>query len=126
MFEIDRSLIVVKPKQPFLDWAQTVDYQEGLTLEQVREDATAYLIPEPWDKDEQAEILKWCYEFIFEAELESWYTDPDLWPQHRDLETFREWFDVEFHSLVFDLCDEPIQVIDYGPEEDDEPHPNGN
>ena len=31
MFEIDRSLMVVTPKQPFLDWAQSVDYEENLT-----------------------------------------------------------------------------------------------
>ncbi len=53
MFEIDRSLIVVKPKQPFLDWVQAVDYEEGLTLEHVRDDPSAYLIPQLWDNDEQ-------------------------------------------------------------------------
>jgi hypothetical protein len=27
---------------------------------------------------------------------------------------FLNWFEVEFHSLVFDLCDEPIRVIKNG------------
>lgn len=30
-----------------------------------------------------------------------------------DLKLFLEWFEVEFHSLVFDLCDNQIQVFDY-------------
>ena len=126
MFEIDRSLIVVRPKQPFLDWVQAVDREEGLTLEQVREDPAAYLIPEFESDDEQDAILKWCYEVLFEAQLESWYTDPAVWPQSRNLEMFLDWFEVEFQSLVFDLVDEPIQDIDYDSENDGGPGSNGN
>lgn len=126
MFEIDRSLIVLRPKQPFLDWVQAVAYEEGLTLEEIREDPAAYLIPEFESDEEQTAILKWCYEFLFEALLESWYTDPDVWPKDRSLEMFLEWFDVEFQSLVFDLIDEPIQTIDYDSEDDGDPGSNGN
>jgi hypothetical protein len=79
MFEIDRSLMVVKPKQPFFDWVQSVDYEQDLTLEYVREDSSAYLIPQLWEDSEQPAILEWCYELVFEAELESWYTDPELY-----------------------------------------------
>lgn len=126
MFEIDRSLMVVRPKQPFLDWVQSVDYDKDLTLELVRDEPTAYLIPQLWDDAEQAAILEWCYEEVFEAELESWYTDPDLWPQERDLKMFLDWFDVEFHSLVFDLCDTPIQAIEAGPDDSNTTGSNGN
>ena len=126
MFDIDRSLIVVRPKQPFLDWVQSVDYEEGLTLEHVRHDPSAYLIPEVFYNDEQPAILQWCYEVVFEAELESWYTDPALWPQNRDLKMFFEWFEVEFHSGVFDLCDDPIQIVDDGPEDAVDPDSNGH
>jgi hypothetical protein len=126
MFDIDRSLIVVRPKQPFLDWVQSVDYEESLKLEHVRDDPSAYLIPELWYKEEQPAILTWCYEVVFEAELESWYTDPALWPPNRDLKVFLEWFDVEFHSGVFDLCDGPIRILDDASEDDGEPNSNGN
>ena len=126
MFEIDRSLMVVKPRQPFLDWVQSVDYEEGLSLDHIREDSSAYLIPQYWENSEQAAILDRCYEVLFEAELESWYTDPELWPQERDLKMFLEWFEVEFHSVVFDLGDPPIHVIDYGPDEPDTTDSNGN
>jgi hypothetical protein len=126
MFEIDRSLMIVKPNQPFLDWVQSVDYEEDLTLDFVREDSSAYLIPQLWENSEQAVILEWCYEVLFEAELDSWFTDPELWPQERDLKMFLEWFDVEFHSLVFDLGEVPIQIVDYGPSETDPNGSNGN
>jgi hypothetical protein len=47
MSEINRSLIILKPKQPFLAWIRTLDDEDqDLTLEELAEDSTAYLIPE--------------------------------------------------------------------------------
>lgn len=55
-------------------------------------------------------------------QLRAWYTDEDLWPTLRDAEVFLEWFDLEFHSLVFDLDDEtPLQHRDYDSESDGPP-----
>ena len=48
-------------------------------------------------------ILKKVYRRIFEEELYAWMTDESVWPEKRDYPTFRAWFDVAFHSLVFDL-----------------------
>ena len=33
---------------------------------------------------------------------------------------FLNWFEVEFHSLVFDLCDEPIRIVE---DEEDSEYP---
>ena len=126
MYEIDRSLLIVKPKKPFLDWFRAVDNDETLTLEDVREDPSAYLIRELESPEEESEILKECFEDIFEAQLSSWYIDRDVWPPQRDLKMFLEWFDIEFHSLVFDLLNEPIETLDYGLDNDVEPGSNGN
>ena len=123
MQDINRSLMVVKPKQPFLDWARSLDAEdERLELKDVRDDSTAYLIPESETFDERADILEWCADFVFEEELRSWCTDEDLWPVVRDAEVFLEWFDIEFHSLVFDLDDEtPLEHVDYDSEPDGPP-----
>jgi hypothetical protein len=126
MFDIDRSLMVVRPKQAFFDWVQSVNYEPNLTLARVRDDPSAYLIPELMEDSEEATILEWCYEGVFEAELEAWYTDTELWPRERNLKMFLEWFEVEFHSLVCDLLDTPIQVIDYGMDDADTVGSNGN
>ena len=57
--------MVVKPKQPFLDWAQSLTgFPEGFELKDLREDATAYLIPEYEMLDERFDILDWCAEFV--------------------------------------------------------------
>ena len=116
MSEINRSLIILRPKQPFLDWARSLDDEsKDLTLESLNEDSTAYLIPEIWQDSDQEEFLQTCYDIFFEEQLEGWLTDEAAWPEPRDLKMFLAWFEVEIHSLVFDLCDEPICIV-----EDDE------
>lgn len=52
------------------------------------------------------------YETIFELELEGWCLDDEKWPSIRTLGVFMEWFTVEFHSMVIDLCGDPL-VDDY-------------
>ena len=105
---------------------QSVDYDETLTLAYVREDPSAYLIPELWSREEEPKILESCYKELFEAELDSWYTDPGLWPQNRDLKMFLEWFDVEFLSGVYDLLDDPIESLEYDSEDVDITGSNGH
>lgn len=115
MSEINRSLVILRPKQPFLDWGKTLDDEDkNFTLEQLGEDSTAYLIPELWDDSDQEELLESYYDVLFEEQLAGWWTDETAWPQKRNLKMFLDWFEVEFHSLVFDLCDEPIRVIENG------------
>lgn len=59
--------------------------------------------------DEDAwEILEEFYEEIFPNELGGWHTDPEAWPQNRTFEMFQQWFHVEFHSVVEDLCDDEL------------------
>ncbi len=47
MNEINRGVIVVKPRLPFLEWVNsTGDDDMVLTLEEATRDSTAYLTPE--------------------------------------------------------------------------------
>jgi len=113
MSEINRSLIVLKPKQPFLDWARALDDEsKGLTLESMCDDSTVYLVPEIWQDSDRQAVLEWCYDILFDEQLEGWWTDDAAWPKERDLKMFLDWFEVEFHSLVIDVCDEPIRIAE--------------
>lgn len=113
MSEINRGLLIVKPKQPLFDWIQTLpDQTEVLEGDQVEHDDmaaiefdnTAYLVPEFEDDEEAKEVLHELYSYIFEKELESWALEESDWPKNRDLTMFVEWFEVEFHSIVHDLA----------------------
>jgi len=43
---VNRSVLVVLPKQPFLDWLHNADPTSGeLTLEILRDDPSVYLLP---------------------------------------------------------------------------------
>ena len=47
MHTIDRFVAIIKPKQPFLDWLESQpDWDLDMTLEELRKDSNAYLIPE--------------------------------------------------------------------------------
>jgi hypothetical protein len=107
---LDRDLIVVKFKQPFVDWVSEADpYPDGSskTLDEVNEDVSTFLIPDNASEDLEG-WLKEYYLLLFEAILEEWYVDEILWPQDRTITLFKAWCDVEAHSMVFDLVDGPL------------------
>ena len=107
---INRSAIVVRPGQPFLNWLHRVDPTSAhLTLDDLRRQPTIYLLPE-CDSEEQAlEFLREISSEIFEEQLNGWYRVPSVWPSQRDLTTFRTWFEIGFHTTIVDLCDDPVE-----------------
>lgn len=103
---LNRSAIIVRPAQPFLDWAATLD-DSGL-VPNAGGEQTVYLVPDFEDDDEAAEVLDLVYAEIFERELDSWHTDDTAWPQRRTLATFKQWFTIEMHSMVEDLSSDGL------------------
>jgi hypothetical protein len=78
MLVLNRSAIVVKPKQPFLDWLHTADPSSlDLSLLDLVREPIIYLIPECDKDDDVAEILHELCEEIFEEQLAGWYADTD-------------------------------------------------
>ncbi len=109
---INRGVVVVYAREPFREWLQSLPNPCHLTLEEINEDRTAYLIPEFEDEQEQEKALKKVYVTIFENELADWWTREDDWPRKRDLRTFRKWFEPRFHGIVEDLV--PGELVDDG------------
>ena len=108
---INRSAIVVKPAQPFLDWLHRVDPTSAhLTLDDLRLDPTIYLLPECEGKEEAIEALREVCTEIFEEQLDGWYRVPAAWPAERDLNAFLLWFKWSLHSMIIDLGD---YIIEY-------------
>jgi len=100
---INRGVLIVRPKQPFLDWAAGLDDSD--VLPDVDGEQTVYLIPDYDTDDDLQAVIEKVYSEIFENELWGWHTDESAWPENRDLKTFREWFAIETHSVIEDLCD---------------------
>jgi len=100
---LDRVAAILKPSEVMLDWINdNPDNDEKYSLEDVQIDSTVVLLPAFEDEDAAEDYLNHIYEEIFENELASWSQDESSWPQGRSLEMFLTWFDIEFHSLVFD------------------------
>lgn len=110
---INRGAILLKYKAPAIQWineADPYDDDPEITEDDVNEERTVYLISdEAGDtKDSVDRWIKENYKELFERELAGWYTDPDLWPEKRTLRLFREWFDVECHTVVIDTAGDTI------------------
>lgn len=70
---LNRGVLIVRPKQPYLDWAAGLD-DSGLVPDP-NDEKTVYLIPS-FDSDEQAwKIVEQVYSEVFENELYGWHTD---------------------------------------------------
>ena len=70
MLMLNRSAIVVKPKQAFLDWLHAADpSSRDLTLLDLVREPAIYLIPECDTDDDLAEVLHELCEEVFEEQL---------------------------------------------------------
>lgn len=101
---LNRSALILRYRQPFVDWINAVDPSAGtaiLSLDDVNEEHTVLLV-EVEDEEELAAWLDSNHEVLFERELEGWYTDPALWPWDRSLETLKKWCSIELHTVVVD------------------------
>jgi len=123
-FTVNRSMVMLLPQQPFLNWIQAVDPDPvpTLTLEDVRDDASVFLLPaEVADTPENA--LRWVekrWRSFFEFMLGEWFDDSS-WPENMSLAMFREWFTVRFHSMVWDMApDASLEYEDWEGEDDEE------
>ena len=104
MYEINRSVFLLMPLEPFWRWLQSlpdVDLSD-IELEDLQADANAYLVNPCDSADEVWEEIEARFEDIFAAELADWCEDSSLWPDlHPDI--FFEWFDVRLSSILTDL-----------------------
>ena len=80
MYEVNRSVFLLIPLDPFWNWLQTLpgNHLDGLTLED-----------------------------IFAAELADWCEDESEWPD-LDADIFNEWFDIQLSTVITDLEHEPL------------------
>ena len=110
MQSINRTAIIIKPKQPFVDWLNTIPGEKSdNTIENTSSENTTFLIPEFFGHKESRAYIKKIYSYIFEFELFGWYTNEELWPQKRTWNMFQEWFVIEINSEVFDLVEGDIE-----------------
>ena len=106
MREIDRGLIVLHPRQPFVDWLNSWSTDgKDVSLEEAGKDGDAFLIPEFESEEEAKAYVRLHATQLLEHVLEDWCPDKSLWPAQRNYVTFCQWFDVSLHSTMFDMVE---------------------
>jgi len=111
MFMINRSVIMVKPKAPYIEWANGLE-EDGpkLSLSDSPRERTIYLVDEIEFTRDFDKVIDKHFSKIFEHELYLWHIAEEDWPQDRGRDVFNKWFEFESHSLVLDLCDYAFEV----------------
>ena len=102
---INRNAIVVKPKEALFNWVNSIYPDSPVSGV---DEGIVYLIKE---KDSNYQIENWLkrnFDEIFQNELNNWHTDESAWPPKRTYRQFKEWFDVEIHSMIVDMEDDEI------------------
>lgn len=104
-----RTPILISRKQPFIDWANSVDHGAPALTSDLARIRTAYLVTVSETDMGPAALLDEWWPDIFEEELSGWIEDESLWPAERTREMFDDWFDSECGDAAIDLSpDEPL------------------
>jgi hypothetical protein len=109
MRSVNRTLVFIRPRNPYADWANSVD-DAGPRYILDEHPGTAYLLPDNLDMEELNQFVRDNYRALFEDELDSWCSDPSRWPEDRSQKRFQEWFEVGVADLVYDLDPEDLET----------------
>lgn len=109
MYEVNRSVFLLVPLDPFWIWLQNLPNidQDELSLEVLQQDANAYLTSACENIDDLWVEIEERYQDIFAAELADWCEDENLWPAI-NLEIFKSWFGIKISTVVTDLAQEEL------------------
>ena len=80
---LNRSAVVIRPLQPYFDWAKqddTTDIAERV-FDDLRTAPHVYLLPEYEDAESEREVLDDFWPELFAAMLNCWLTDEQQWPK---------------------------------------------
>jgi hypothetical protein len=106
---VDRAVVIIRPKQSFVDWINSsMATEEPVTIGEQQNDLTAILIPEFDSPPARNRYLAKLKPLLFEMELASWNRDPATWPQDRSVRAFNRYLEIEVHSMVWDTVNGPI------------------
>lgn len=103
--------LVIRAKEAYWEWVVSLDDADSLvTLDELRSEATVYLVPEVEHEQDKRNILASLYRNIFMQQLYTWSDDERIWPEGITFVKFTEWFEYEFFSVVLDAADTALEI----------------
>jgi hypothetical protein len=70
---VNRGLVIALAKEPFREWLQSLPEPCNMSLEEINEDRTAYLVPEFEDDKQRDRVLRKFFTMVFEDHLADWW-----------------------------------------------------
>lgn len=105
---LNRDLLVVRPREPFLKWARSVFEDVPVDADEDVGWTDSFLMPEFETEEEFLSWLRHNCDLIFEMMVSAWAGPPELWPEDRNWEAFQRWFEFERIETTWDLVDAPL------------------
>lgn len=109
---INRSLLLIKPKQPFYDWSNALTPEIEAVHPKDETEYNSYLLKDELFLNNPKKELAKYWKPIFENELFGQWMDPSVYPE-LTWKRFTEWFDFERSSIVTDLTNQPLYLQEY-------------
>src|SRR5438046_395510 len=107
---IYRTPLIVTPREPFIDWVQSLG-DKASSADPIRlsmAERYVFLISVPERETLVPKLVADYWAKMFEEQLVGWTTDELLWPADRTRAMFDAWFEVEAAQFIVDLVpDEP-------------------
>ena len=98
---VNRAYIIVRPKQSFWNWANQFTEDDLKVEEGDQIDPNIYLIEEDFFEIEP--LIEKNFKKIFKTELTMVNDNEESWPEKLNIDTFLDWFELEFGGTVLDL-----------------------
>ncbi|MBC8392195.1 hypothetical protein [Desulfobacula sp.] len=110
MFEVNRSIAIVRPTQAFYDLYKSLPDFPGETYATIREYSHSYLLPRIETKEPPSTVISDdLAHSIFEWELILREIDHKYWPQNRtSIDELLEWFEIQIVPLVVDTSEKEL------------------
>ncbi len=106
MITLNKSAVIIKPKEPFMDWPTQSNSMAGKGGEQpsenIQNESFVILIPRYFSDTSARAYINAMWEEVFEEKLRSRCADESLWPKDRTQKMFWQWFTLKCYPSVFD------------------------
>ncbi|WP_421864667.1 hypothetical protein [Motiliproteus sp.] len=117
---LNRSALLVLPRQPYLDWINALpseisELEQPLDMAALEAEGRVYLLDEADDDEPDAAKLlaiqlQHSWELLLENELGAWDELGRHWPEPLSQELLQQWFELKPLSLAFDAAREPLML----------------
>ena len=110
MFEVNRSVVFLKPTQTFYNFYTSLPDFSTMTYDEVCEDINSYMIPKSEMKDSPSiAISDDLAHTIFEWELMLREVDHQYWPSNRTtVDDLLDFFEIQVIPLIVDTSEDDL------------------